>query len=95
MVAVLDRLGGSPLADVSDANGDDYRCDCPGFKVLDVMQMCLRCLEAYSTGLPHVLQGVGLHREMHRVATRLAVILRDDPLLANLPLSAAIRAAER
>lgn len=73
----------------------EYRCDCAGFRSLVLEQMCLKCLEAYTGGLPHVLKEPQLGREMRRVAGCLARILKNDPLLGNLPLGAVLRAAER
>lgn len=92
MQAVLDRPG-PPVAPAGPTDEAEYRCDCSGFKELCVEKMCLRCLEAYSGGLPAVLQGAALEHEMRRVAGRLATILQDDPLMANLPVEVAFRVA--
>jgi hypothetical protein len=48
--------------------------------------MCLRCLDAYSSALPAVLQGAALGREMRRVASCLARIVERDPTLGRVPV---------
>lgn len=94
MAAVLDRPGVPPLpADATET--ERYECACVGFRTLNLMLMCLRCLDAYSEGLPHVLSGQRLDFEMQRVAARLKVLLKDDPLIANLPVETVINAAEK
>lgn len=96
MAAVLDRPGvPPPPADAMETEQYEYECACVGFRTLNLMLMCLRCLDAYSEGLPHVLSGQRLDYEMQRVAARLKVLLKDDPLVANLPVEAVINAAER
>ena len=93
MAALLDRPGGGPPPVDTDTPPEEYRCTCEGFQHLDVQRMCLRCLDAYTEGLEHadITEHVRT-REMRRAAVRLATLLHDDPINANLPLAAAIRA---
>ena len=62
---------------------EEYTCDCSGFKNLRLEQMCLRCLDGYAEGLPHVLHGAALEQEMRRVAVCLKRIVKADPLLGE------------
>lgn len=94
MTAILDRPGAGPPPETV-AETDEYSCACAGYRRSNLMLMCLRCLDAYSSGLPLVLSGDRLQFEMQRVAKRLAVLLKGDQLLANLPVETVIRAAER
>lgn len=93
MKAVLDRPGGSPPAEATTQE-DVYECSCVGYVQSNLMLMCLRCLDAYSEALPLVLDGERLRFEMQRVAKRLAVLLKNDPLVANLPIEAVLNAAD-
>lgn len=93
MLAVIDRPGAGPPQEVV-ADTDEYSCACTGYRTSNLMLMCLRCLDAYSSGLPLVLSGDRLTFEMQRVARRLGVLLKGDPLLANLPIDVALRKAE-
>jgi len=72
-----------------------YTCDCPGFKNLTVEDMCLRCLDGYAEGLPHVLRGDALTKEMRHVAVCLQRIIKADPLLGEQYVHVGGRLAER
>jgi hypothetical protein len=61
----------------------EYVCSCPGFVSLKLEQFCVRCLDAYAEGLPHVLEGEALTSEMRHVAVCLKRLIEADPLLGE------------
>lgn len=72
-----------------------YSCDCAGFRDNWPEKFCLRCLEAWTGGLPAVLEGDALAREMRRAARILAARLREDPDIARKSLNTVLEAADR
>lgn len=73
----------------------EYTCTCPGFLSLKLEQMCVRCLDAYAEGLPHVLVGDALQAEMRHVAVCLKRLIEADPLLGEQYVHVGGRSPER
>jgi hypothetical protein len=60
-----------------------YACECDGFEQHRLEGMCLRCLNVYAEGLPLVLTGESLAREMRHVAGCLKRIVDAEPHLGE------------
>ena len=69
-----------------------YVCGCPGYSSHVVEDMCLRCLDAYATGIQTLLSKQRLVVEMERVARALLRHVQNGP---RVSVDQALKAADR